>query len=233
MSDHQQLRETVCRANLELARSGLVLGTFGNLSAIDREAGVFGIKPSGVPYDQLTPAHVVLVSVNTGHVVGGHLKPSSDTPTHLELYRAFGCGAIAHTHSEYATMFAQARLPIRCMGTTHADYFHGDVPVTRPLTRDEVEHEYERNTGLVIAETFREQQISAEAVPGVLVAHHAPFTWGPDAATAIEHARVLEYVARMEWRMRAMAPDAPRPDAHLVDKHYLRKHGAHASYGQR
>jgi L-ribulose-5-phosphate 4-epimerase len=229
---HTTLRETACHANLELAASGLVMGTFGNLSAVDRAAGVFAIKPSGVPYAELTPDHMVLVSLDTGAVVAGALRPSSDTPTHLELYRAFSCGAVVHTHSEYATMFAQARTAIRCMGTTHADYFRGDVPVTRVMTSAEVEHDYEANTGKVIVEAFRQGGASAEEVPAVLVANHAPFTWGVDAAHAIENARVLEFVARLEWRGRLLAPDAPRPDAYLVDKHYLRKHGKSAYYGQ-
>ena len=228
-----QLRETVCRANLELAHSGLVMGTFGNLSAVDRAAGVFAIKPSGVPYAELTPDQIVLVSLETGQVIEGALRPSSDTPTHCELYRAFSCGAIVHTHSEYATMFAQARTAIRCMGTTHADYFRGDVPVTRAMTRAEVEQDYEANTGKVIVEAFRQGAISADEVPAVLVANHAPFTWGRDAAQAIENARVLEFVARMEWRGRLLAPDAPAPDAFLVDRHYLRKHGSGAYYGQK
>ena len=227
------LREAVCRANLELASSGLVMGTFGNLSAVDRSAGVFAIKPSGVPYTELTPERIVLVSLATGAVVEGALRPSSDTPTHLELYRAFSCGAIVHTHSEYATLFAQARTAIRCMGTTHADYFRGDVPVTRPMSGAEVERDYEANTGKVIVETFTEGGISADEVPAVLVANHAPFTWGRDPAHAIENARVLEFVARMEWRGRMLAPDAPRPDPFLVDKHYLRKHGKGAYYGQK
>lgn len=227
-----QLRQSVCRANLELANSGLVMGTFGNLSAVDRAAGVMAIKPSGVPYDQLTATHIVVLSLETGAVVEGSLRPSSDTPTHLVLYRAFACGAIVHTHSEYATMFAQARTPIRCMGTTHADYFRGDVPVTRAMTRDEVEQDYEANTGAVIVEAFEQGGVSADEVPAVLVANHAPFTWGRDAAHAIENARVLEFVARMEWRGRLLAPDALRPDAFLVDKHYLRKHGKTAYYGQ-
>jgi L-ribulose-5-phosphate 4-epimerase len=227
------LQRVVLDANLELAASGLVMGTFGNLSAVDRAAGVFAIKPSGVPYEQLTPAHIVTVSLDTGAVVGSDLRPSSDTPTHLELYRAFDCGAVVHTHSEYATMFAQARTPIRCMGTTHADYFRGDVPVTRPLTRAEVEIDYERNTGLVIVETFLSYGLSPAEIGAALVANHGPFTWGPTAAKAIEHARVLEYLARLEWGVRALAPQAPRPDQFLVDKHYLRKHGPGAYYGQK
>jgi len=227
-----QLRETVCRANLELAGSGLVMGTFGNLSAVDRAAGVFAIKPSGVPYAELTADRMVLVSLATGAVVEGTLRPSSDTPTHLELYRAFACGAIVHTHSEYATAFAQARTTIRCMGTTHADYFRGDVPVTRAMTRDEVEQDYEANTGKVIVEAFQKGGISADEVPAVLVANHAPFTWGRDAAHAIENARILEFLARLEWRARLVGPEAPRPDTYLIDKHYRRKHGKDAYYGQ-
>ena len=226
------LREMVCRANIELANSGLVTGTFGNLSAIDHANRMVAIKPSGVPYSQLTPDSIVVVSLNSGASIAGHLRPSSDTPTHLELYRAFHCGAIVHTHSEYATMLAQARRPIRCMGTTHADYFRGDVQVTRPLTRDEVEHEYERNTGRVIVETFESNGLSAAEIPAVLVAHHAPFVWGPDAARAIEHAQILELVARMEWRASMLAAETPRPDQFLIDKHYLRKHGPKATYGQ-
>lgn len=228
------LRTAVYRANVELAQSGLVMGTFGNLSAVDRAAGVMAIKPSGVPYEALAPEHIVPVSLQTGEVIDSTLRPSSDTPTHLELYRAFTqCGAVVHTHSEYATMFAQARMPVRCMGTTHADYFHGDVPVTRPMRQEEVEHDYEKNTGLVIVETFRKGKISPTAVSAVLVANHGPFAWGPDTAKAIEHARVLEYLARLEWRVRAMAPDAPRPDQFLIDKHFERKHGPKAYYGQK
>jgi len=231
---YRDLRDAAFRANVELASSGLVMGTFGNLSAVDRSAGVFVIKPSGVPYEQLTADHMVPVSLATGEVIDGGLRPSSDTPTHLELYRAFPeCGAVVHTHSEYATAFAQARLPIRCMGTTHADYFRGDIPVTRPMRREEVEHDYEKNTGLVIVETFRHGRISHAHVAAVLVAHHGPFAWGPDPGRAIEHARVLEYLARLEWRVRTMAPDAGPPDRFLVDKHYLRKHGPSAYYGQK
>jgi L-ribulose-5-phosphate 4-epimerase len=227
------LRETACRANLDLAASGLVVETFGNLSVVDRAAGVLAIKPSGVPYAQLTPDKIALVSIETGRVVEGQLRPSSDTPTHLELYRAFNCGAIVHTHSEYATMFAQARTAIGCMGTTHADYFRGDIPVTRPLTEAEIAADYEKNTGLVIVETFKTLALSPEEVPAVLVANHAPFTWGASADQAIELARVLELVARIDWRARVMAPDAPRPDHFLIDKHYFRKHGAGRYYGQK
>jgi len=227
------LKDVAYRANQKLAGTGLVLGTFGNVSAVDRRAGVFSIKPSGVPYEALTPDHMVVVSLETGQPVDSDLRPSSDTPTHLELYRAFpSIGGIVHTHSEYATVFAQARQPVRCMGTTHADYFRGDVPVTRPMTQAEVDTDYEKNTGLVIVETFTSRDISPEEMTAVLVANHGPFTWGPDAFKAIEHAEVLEFVARVEWRVRALDPDAARPDVFLVDKHHLRKHGPSAYYGQ-
>jgi L-ribulose-5-phosphate 4-epimerase len=232
MSDLRQLHEIVCRAHATLAGTGLVMGTFGNVSAVDRDAGVVVIKPSGVPYDALTPDVMVAVSLDTGAVLGGSLRPSSDTPTHLEIYRAFPCGAVVHTHSEFATMFAQARMAIRCMGTTHADSFRGDVPVTRPLSAAEVAHDYERNTGRVIVETFARTGISPAEVPAVLVAHHAPFTWGRDPDEAIDHARVLEFVARLEWRRLQVAPDAPAPDRDLIDKHFLRKHGPDSTYGQ-
>lgn len=229
-----ELKEIAWRANRALAESGLVMGTFGNVSAVDRRAGVFVIKPSGVPYRKLAAKDMVVVSLETGKVVGGRLRPSSDTPTHLALYLAFGSiGGIVHTHSEFATAFAQANQPIRCMGTTHADFFHGDVPVTRSLRRAEVDQDYEMNTGGVIVETFTERRLSPEKMPAVLVAHHGPFAWGADAFDAIEHAEALEYVARLEWRVRALDPDAPRPDACLVDKHHSRKHGPSAYYGQR
>jgi L-ribulose-5-phosphate 4-epimerase len=228
----EELREEVWRANLALGESGLVTGTFGNVSGVDREAGLFAIKPSGVPYDELSPAHMVPVSLETGEVLQGTLRPSSDTPTHLELYRAFPCGGVAHTHSEYATALAQARLPVRCMGTTHADYFRGDVPVTRPMTREEVEGAYEKNTGLVIVEAFRDSGPSPEEVTGVLVANHGPFTWGVDAHQAVDRSAILELLARMECTVRAVAPDARRPGSWLVDKHFLRKHGRDAYYGQ-
>jgi len=227
-----ELREAVCRANLELAASGLVTGTFGNVSGVDRELGLFAIKPSGVPYEELTPETMVLTSLETGEVVEGDLRPSSDTPTHRELYRAFPCGGVAHTHSEHATTLAQANLGIRCMGTTHADYFRGDVPVTRAMTRAEVETDYELNTGRVIVETFRDASLSPEEVTAVLVAHHGPFTWGVDARQAVERSRILELLARMECTLLSVARDAPRPEPWLVDKHFLRKHGKDAYYGQ-
>jgi L-ribulose-5-phosphate 4-epimerase len=229
-----ELKDVACRANRALAESGLVMGTFGNVSAVDRRAGVFVIKPSGVPYRRLTPKNMVAISLDSGKIVGGTLRPSSDTPTHLALYLAFPTiGGIVHTHSEYATAFAQAGQPIRCMGTTHADYFRGDVPITRALRQAEVEQDYELNTGGVIVETFTNRRLSPDDMPAVLVAHHGPFTWGADAFAAIEHAEALEYVARLEWRVRALNPNAAPPDACLIDKHHRRKHGPSAYYGQR
>jgi L-ribulose-5-phosphate 4-epimerase len=227
------LRERVLRANQALADTGLVLGTFGNVSGADHDAGICVIKPSGVPYAELSPAHMVPVSLETGDALESGFRPSSDTPTHVELYRAFRCGGIVHTHSESATILAQARLPLRCMGTTHADYFRGDVPVTRAMRADEVANGYERNTGLVIVELFRAGGLSPDEVSAVLVANHGPFVWADDPLQAVERATVLEFLARMELHVRALAPDAPRPAAHLVDKHYFRKHGAGAYYGQK
>ena len=226
------LREAVCQANIALGHSGLAPGTFGNVSGADRAAGLFVIKPSGVPYDELTPARMVPVSLETGAVLAGKLRPSSDAPTHRELYRAFACGGIAHTHSELATAFAQARRPIRCLGTTHADYFRGTVPVTRPLTAAEVAADYERNTGRVIVETFKGGALSADDMPAVLVAGHGPFTWGADAFAAVERARALELVARIAFAAETLAPGGPALEAFLVDKHYFRKHGKDAYYGQ-
>ncbi len=229
----EDLRETVWGANLELFEAGLVMGTFGNVSGVDRKAGLFVIKPSGLSYDELRPDHMVPVSLETGEALEGELRPSSDTPTHLEIYRAFDCGGVAHSHSEFATALAQARLPVRCLGTTHADHFRGDVPCTREMTSEEVEGEYERNTGLVIVETFTGLGIAGHEVPGVLVANHGPFTWGRDAFDAVEISRVLEFLARLECTVRAVAPDASRPAGHLIDRHFLRKHGPDAYYGQK
>lgn len=226
------LRERVCQANLELAASGLVFGTFGNVSGADHEAGVLAIKPSGVAYDALTPAHIVVVSLETGAVLDGRLRPSSDTPTHLELCRAFRCGGVTHTHSEVATSFAQARMAIPCLGTTHADYFRGDVPVTRPMTAGEIAHEYERQTGLVILEAFARTGIDPREVPAVLVANHGPFTWGATPSAAVETARVLEFVARLAAATLRLDPAAAPPSLTLIDAHYLRKHGPAAYYGQ-
>lgn len=228
-----ELREAVYRANMALVESGLVTGTFGNVSAVDRSANLFVIKPSGVPYGALSPDDMVPVSLETGKVLEGRLRPSSDTPTHLALYQAFDCGGIAHTHSEVATAFAQARLSIRCMGTTHADYFCSDIPVTRPMKKDEVAHDYELNTGRVIIERFRELERDPMRTPAVLVASHGPFAWGADPFKAVEHAEILEFLARLEWRVRTLAPGVPPPDDYLVDRHFERKHGPKAYYGQK
>jgi len=226
------LRKDVYDANAALAQSGLVTGTFGNVSGVDRDEEVVVIKPSGVPFHELSPEHMVPVSLDTGEVLEGDLRPSTDTPTHLEIYRAFPCGGVAHTHSIHATALAQACLPLRCMGTTHADHFRGDVPVTRALTEPEVLDAYERHTGLVIVETFRSAGIPPEEITAVLVAHHGPFTWGADAMQAVECSRVLERLAHMECLIRAMASGAPRPADHLVNRHFDRKHGEGAYYGQ-
>lgn len=228
----QALREQVCRANLDLVERGLVMGTFGNVSGVDREAGLFVIKASGVPYGVLAPEHMVPISLETGAAMDSQWRPSSDTPTHFALYRAFECGGIAHTHSDFATACAQARTPVRCMGTTHADYFRGDVPVTRPMTQEEVDGDYEMNTGHVIVETFVTRGLSANEIPGVLVANHGPFAWGHDAAAAVERAHVLEYLARVNCIAGLVAPSAPSPAQFLIDRHFLRKHGKSAYYGQ-
>jgi L-ribulose-5-phosphate 4-epimerase len=228
----KQLRKDVCRANLKLVAEGLVVQTWGNASGIDRRRGLVVIKPSGVPYEEMKPEQMVVVSLETGKVVGGGLKPSSDTPTHLVLYRAFPeIGGVVHTHSLYATAWAQAHRPIEAYGTTHADYWHGEIPCTRPLTPKEIKGDYEANTGRVIVETFKHLQ--AKHHPGVLVAGHGPFTWGADAREAVYHAAVLEYVARLAAEMLRLNPEArPLPTA-LLDKHFLRKHGPRASYGQK
>ena len=227
----ESLKEAVWAANLELDRRGLVTYTWGNVSGIDRAAGIFAIKPSGVDYAALRPEDMVLVDLE-GNVVEGGWRPSSDTPTHLELYRAFPlCGGVAHTHSREATSWAQAGRSIPCYGTTHADYFHGPVPCARSLTEAEVREAYEKNTGLVIAEAFR--QLDPVAVPGVLCRNHGPFTWGKDAAQAVYHAVVLEEVARMARLTESLAPGAPAAPEYVIEKHYLRKHGPGAYYGQR
>jgi L-ribulose-5-phosphate 4-epimerase len=227
------LRERVFRANVALAGTGLVIETFGNVSGADHDAGLMAIKPSGVPYQKLTTMDMVLVSIETGEVVDSALRPSSDTPTHLELYRAFRCGAVVHTHSRLATAFAQAQTPIRCLNTTHADYFRGDVPVARPMTEAEVASDYERNTGLVIVETFRGRGLSPEEIGAVLVANHGPFIWADDPMLAVEAAHVLEYLAEVSLAARIINPAEPAPDRFLIDRHYLRKHGAQAYYGQK
>lgn len=230
---HESLKEAVHQANLDIVEAGLVELTWGNASAVDRKAGVLAIKPSGVNYEAMAPADIPIVSLDTGEVVEGELKPSSDTPTHRVLYRQFSSiGGIVHTHSNYAVSWAQAEQSIPCLGTTHADHFYGPVPVTRRMTDDEIRDEYEHNTGAVIVECFRERGISAAEIPGVLVAGHGPFAWGSDVEQAVENAIVLESVARKALHTRLVNPEAAPIDQSLLNKHYLRKHGSEAYYGQ-
>jgi L-ribulose-5-phosphate 4-epimerase len=227
----EELREAVCRANMDLQRHKLVAYSWGNVSGIDRREGVVVIKPSGVAYEELTPESVVVVDLD-GKVVEGQFKPSSDTTTHLELYRSFAeIGAICHTHSSYATRWAQACRPIPCYGTTHADYFYGEVPVTDIMTSDEIESDYELNTGKVIARRFR--NIDPMQMPAVLVASHGPFTWGKTPADAVEAAVILEQAAAMALGTLAINPHQAPVSKSLLDKHYLRKHGQDAYYGQK
>ena len=226
-----ELREEVLDANLELDRKGLVLYTFGNASGIDREQGLIAIKPSGVPYDSLKAEDLIITDLD-GKIVEGKLNPSSDLATHLLLYRSFPrIGGVVHTHSEFATGWAQAGKAIPCYGTTHADYFYGDVPVTRPLTDEEIDSAYELNTGVVIVKRF--EKLDPLAVPGVLVAGHAPFAWGKTPAAAAYNAVVLEYVAKLAFRTVVIENEAVTVSARLLRKHYERKHGPKATYGQR
>ncbi len=228
----EELKEKVCRANLMLPAHGLVTFTWGNVSEIDREKGLFVIKPSGVSYEEMKPEDMVVVDLD-GNKVEGDLNPSSDTPTHLELYKAFPeCGGIVHTHSSWATSFAQACKGIPAFGTTHADYFYGEIPATRLMTKEEIEGAYEKNTGLVIIETFKSRGIDPAAVPAVLVSNHGPFAWGTDAFNAVHNAVVLEEVAKMALRAMQLNPGLPSISQAILDKHYLRKHGANAYYGQ-
>ena len=231
--EHAGLRERVLEANLALGRSGLVVLTFGNASAVDRAAGVAAIKPSGVSYEQLTAAAVAVVDLDSGAVVAGDTRPSSDTPTHLALYRAWSdVGGIVHTHSPFASAWAQACREIPCFGTTHADHFDGAVPVTRALTPSELDGEYERTTGEVILETFAALGLDQLAMPAALVASHGPFAWGASVEAAVENAIALELVAATAYRSVALAGDLEPIPAALRDKHFSRKHGASAYYGQ-
>ena len=226
-----ELRKQVLEANLELVRRGLVLYTFGNASGISRADGLVAIKPSGVPYEGMRPEDLVITDLN-GRIVEGALRPSSDLATHLVLYRAFaGIGGVVHTHSRFATSWAQARRPIPCLGTTHADYFRGPVPVTPAMTPGEIESAYEANTGEVIARHFAGN--NPLEVPAVLVAGHGPFCWGPTAAEAAHNAVILEYVAEMAFYSVTMADTAEELHPAHLDKHFLRKHGAKAYYGQK
>lgn len=227
----EKLKQEVFEANLLLPKYGLVTFTWGNVSAVDRESGIMIIKPSGVEYDKMTAEDMVAVSLETGKVVEGHYKPSSDTPTHLELYRAFAdVGGIVHTHSCWATSFAQAGRGIEPLGTTHADYFYGEIPCTHAMTPDEINGEYEKETGKVIVEAFRE--IDPLTIPAVLVKSHGPFTWGRTAAEAVHNAVVLEEAAFMNYHAIGINPQVRRMQQELLDKHYLRKHGDNAYYGQ-
>jgi len=229
----EYLKKAVCEANLLLPKHGLVTFTWGNVSGIDRARGLVVIKPSGVDYEGMTPDDMVVVDLATGERAEGKLKPSSDTPTHLELYRAFpALGGIVHTHSRWATSFAQAGVGVDAMGTTQGDYFYGQIPCTRDMTPEEIGGEYEKNTGLVIVETFRGRKIDPAAVPAVLVKNHGPFTWGTDPMNAVHNAVVLEEVAFMNFHAKMLNPAAGPMPQPLLDKHYLRKHGAHAYYGQ-
>jgi L-ribulose-5-phosphate 4-epimerase len=227
----EQLKQAVFEANLELVEKKLVIYTWGNVSGIDRDRNLVVIKPSGVPYEKLRAEHMVILDLE-GNQVEGNLRPSSDTPTHLVLYRNFkDIGGIVHTHSNWATIWAQAGKSIPALGTTHADYFYGSIPCTRKLTSQEIEDEYEKNTGKVIVETFAGKNPSH--IPGVLVKSHGPFSWGKDAGEAVHNAVVLETVARMAFYSLALAPETNSMDHALLDKHFLRKHGVNSYYGQK
>jgi L-ribulose-5-phosphate 4-epimerase len=231
---HYELRKRVLAANLAIVEAGLVTLTFGNVSGIDRRAGVMAIKPSGVPYDELDAATIVLVDLASGDLVDGGLNPSSDAPTHLVLYRRYeGVGGVVHTHSPHATAWAQAGVEIPCYGTTHADHFDGPVPVTRPLTAAEIGDAYEEHTGEVIVETIESRRVDPLEVPAVLVHSHGPFVWGPAVELAVENAIALEAVAGLAQSTLALRPDAPAIDPMLLRRHFRRKHGPGAYYGQR
>jgi L-ribulose-5-phosphate 4-epimerase len=228
----EELKQRVCEANLELVREGLVIQTFGNVSGVDRARGLAVIKPSGVPYNEMKPEQMSVVSLETGKLVDGGLRPSSDTPTHLVLYRAFkDIGGITHTHSLFATAWAQAKRALPAYGTTQADTWHGAVPCTRPMTPEEIKTDYEENTGQVIVETFKD--LDPMRYPAVLVASHGPFTWGKDPHEAVHNAVVLEYVARLASETLHLNPTIEPMQSALLDKHFLRKHGPKAYYGQK
>jgi L-ribulose-5-phosphate 4-epimerase len=230
----EKLKAEVCQANLDLVAEGLVIQTWGNASAVDRARGVMVIKPSGVPYSEMKPQHMVCVSLKTGKVVEGKLNPSSDTPTNLVLYRAFEkIGGIVHTHSLYATAWAQACKPLLAYGTTQADYWYGDVPCTRKMKPAEIKNNYEANTGEVIVETFKKLKLDPRRHPAVLVASHGPFTWGADVHDAVHNASVLEFIAQLNSETLRINPKIKPMQSELLDKHFLRKHGPGAYYGQK
>ena len=229
----EQLKETVLKANLLLPKHGLVTFTWGNVSGVDREAGLMVIKPSGVEYDEMCADDMVVVSLETGERVEGRYKPSSDTPTHVALYKAFpNIGGVVHTHSRWATSFAQAGRGIPAFGTTQGDYFYGEIPCTRLMTAEEIHGEYELETGNVIIETYKERGINPDYVPACLVHSHGPFAWGTDPMNAVHNSVVLEEVAFMAFHAMALTPGLPPMQQELLDKHYLRKHGPNAYYGQ-
>lgn len=229
----EELKQQVCAANLLLPKHNLVTFTWGNVSGIDRERGLMVIKPSGVEYDDMQPEDMVVVDLHSGERVEGRYKPSSDTDTHLVLYRAFpALGGIVHTHSRWATSFAQAGRGVPALGTTQGDYFYGEIPCTRRMTAEEIGGRYELETGNVIVETFRTRKIDPAQVPAVLVHSHGPFTWGTDPFNAVHNAVVLEEVAFMDFHAMALNPAVPPMQQELLDKHYLRKHGLGAYYGQ-
>lgn len=226
----EELKKAVYEANMLLPKYGLVTFTWGNVSQIDRETGYFAIKPSGVDYDKLTPDDMVIMDLE-GNKIEGRYNPSSDTPTHLELYKAFpNIGGVVHTHSPWATSWAQAGRGIPCYGTTHADYMYGEIPCVRCLTREEIEGAYEKNTGLLIADYFKDKDY--EAVPAVLCKNHGPFTWGKSSAEAVHNSVVLEECAKMAYRTELINPGVKEAPQELIEKHYMRKHGANAYYGQ-
>lgn len=229
---YENLKGRVCKANLLLPKHNLVKFTWGNVSEIDRENSVIGIKPSGIEYDNLTPQDIVIVDLETGKLVEGNLKPSSDTETHLEIYRHFkNVGGIVHTHSQWATTFSQMGIEIPTLGTTHADYFYGNIPITRPMKSTEIASNYEKNTGKIIVETFK--NLSYRDIPSVLVHSHGPFSWGKDSCNAVHNAIVLEELAFMAWHSLLMKSDLENIQRELLDKHFLRKHGKESYYGQK
>ena len=228
----EELKKRVYEANMLLPKYGLITFTWGNVSEIDRESGLFAIKPSGVDYDKLTPDDIVIMDLD-GNKVEGKMNPSTDTPTHLELYKAFpGIGGVVHTHSTFAVSWAQAGLDIPCYGTTHADYFYGSIPCIRNLTVEEIEENYEKNTGLSIVERFEKDGINPIYVPGCVCKNHGPFTWGKNGNEAVHNAVVVEEVAKMAYLTRQINPDAGETPQYMQDKHFMRKHGPNAYYGQ-